>query len=198
MRSLFSDETRYRNILVLAHVGWWGTVALVGFRTMGLLPQSTGSLALLTLGLGVTASLSLSRLRLADTITAVFQTGLKAATALQANLQTTAAVVEVSLEGKIVQVEHAEALHWSREGLMDQPLDILIPDRFLRAHHAAFEEFRGADESHVAGATLNIPIRGENGTEWPMRLSLTRLGESFIGTVIPSETTEGPNVYEMS
>jgi hypothetical protein len=65
----------YKRTLVLAHAGWWGTVAIVGLRAAEVIPQSLGSMALLTLGVAVTASLSLSRMRLSETMTQVLLVG---------------------------------------------------------------------------------------------------------------------------
>lgn len=65
----------YRKILVLAHVGWWGTALIVGLRVAEVVPQALGSISFLTMGLAVTASLSLSRMRLTETMTQVLQVG---------------------------------------------------------------------------------------------------------------------------
>ncbi len=66
----------YRKTLIVAHLGWWGTAAFAVLRAFEVIPVSFGSFGLLTLGVGVSASLALSRMRLAETITQVFQTGL--------------------------------------------------------------------------------------------------------------------------
>lgn len=197
-QSTFTDSSkvRYRTTLALTHAGWWTTALIVGLRSANAIPQPMGVLAVATLGIGVGANLALNRMRLAGTITAVFETGLKVATALQANLQATAVVIETDLDGVITQAEHAEAIHWARDALVGRPLDVLVPDRFLRIHHEAFAKFQAENGACTAGTTLSVPIVGQDGTEWPMRLSIAKLGGSFTGTMVPSGVTA--DTYEVS
>ena len=74
-KSLRFDD--YKKTLLLAHAGWWSTACIATLRAFDIIPVAFGSMALLTLGLGVTASLGLSRMRLAGTMTQVFLVGAK-------------------------------------------------------------------------------------------------------------------------
>ncbi|MFJ9413016.1 PAS domain-containing protein [Streptomyces sp. NPDC101227] len=166
-------------------------MVLTVLRTTDVLPMQAGSLIVLVIGVAIAASLALSRMRLSDTIITVFEAGLKAATVLQANASApSVAVVEVDYNGKIVQCEHAEVIHWTYGALHGRPLEDLIPDRYLRGHREGFERFREAGDTHVAGATLHVPVLGQDGQEHSMRLSVARIGEAFVGTLSPnSEVT---------
>lgn len=75
VKSLWCDD--YRRAVLLAHAGWWGTAAFAILRAFEVIPVAYGTVGLLTLGLGVTASLGLSRMRLAETMTEVFLVGVK-------------------------------------------------------------------------------------------------------------------------
>lgn len=74
-KSLWCDD--YKRTVMLAHVGWWSTAGFAILRAFEVIPIAYGSLGLLTLGLGVTASLGLSRMRLAETMTEVFLVGVR-------------------------------------------------------------------------------------------------------------------------
>lgn len=75
-----SENTRRRVAATLAHGGWWGALLLTGMHVSTLgpdTPRSFGVVIVLFIGVAIAASLARSRMRLTDTITAVFQTGLE-------------------------------------------------------------------------------------------------------------------------
>jgi len=187
-----TEDTRQLTYRVGAHGSWWGAFALLvvqitlgGARPTGSAPPWLALIIVMLIGTGIAFGTSLSRMRLTGAITSVFETGLKAATALQVNVSAPACVIEVSLDGDIVQVEHAEAIAWDKEMLVGRPLDTLIPDRFLRAHHEGFKRFRESGETRVAGRTISVPVLGADGKEHPVRLTVARLGDTFMGTLVP-------------
>jgi hypothetical protein len=174
----------YNRAIVLAHIGWWGTVIIVGARTLHWLPQSASLLALLTLGLGVTASLGLSRMRLAETITQVFQVGLQSAITLSANVFTDTCIMALDNKGRITSVDHADAIGWSEGEMVGRELrSILAP----RSH--GIRVLR-------PGTSMTSPMLNQKGETFDARLSFAALktelnggggehGEAMIVTVSP-------------
>lgn len=191
MKPLFTND--YKKTLFAAHLGWWGTVALVGARALHFIPQSAGTLALLTLGLGVTASLALSRMKLSNTVNSVFQTGLSVAVSLNAASGNAtggkSAVIRCDLEGQIQSLENPEVIGWGTTSpkLVGSHLDSLIPDGYLRINHAALLQYREASGTEEAGVVIafNLPIRGEDDIERGFRMTIARLGDTLIKTLTP-------------
>lgn len=200
------EDTRYNVYRIGAHGAWWGALALtVALTVVNLLadplsPPSafqrvSGIFIVLMIGCGIALGSALARMRLADTIADVFETGLKVATVLQTNVTASACMIETDIEGTVQAVEHAEVIGWRRESLMGKNIDILIPDRFLRQHQDNFRKFGNGEESRVAGATITMPCLTEAGMEQGMRLSVARLGDSLLGTLVPAESQI--NEYEV-
>ena len=180
--SLTEDQRRAVS-LWLAWVMWSSTATLTLLRAVGVMPAQYGAITVLTIGVAIAASLSRSRMRLADAFAETFETGLKVGTILQTNVTASACLVEIDCDGDILAVEHAEVIGWDRDALCSKPLDILIPDRYLRQHQEGFRRFR--DSGDVAGATVNIPVLTQTGDERGIRLSVARLGDCFLGTLVP-------------
>jgi PAS domain S-box-containing protein len=183
---------------VMAWFSWLGSFVLTVYVTT--LPlthpnRQYGILIIFWIGVAIASGLSLGRHKLARTIGATFDAGLKAATALQANVMAPAAVVEVDFDGKIVTVEHSEVIGWTRGNLHGRQLEELIPDRFLRSHRNGFARFKESGDSRVAGATLSVPVLTQNGEEMPVRLTVARLGDTFVGTLVPLHGEEA-DFYE--
>lgn len=74
-RIVASDDHRYGILMTLAAIAWTVTVLVVLLRFLEVVPTQWTSLAVLSTGLGVASSLALNRLKLADTILAVFRAG---------------------------------------------------------------------------------------------------------------------------
>lgn len=200
-------ENDYRRSLILAHVGWWGTAIIIVLRAFERIPQSLGSTAILTLGFAVAASLSLSRMRLGRTVSQVFQTGLSLAVSLTTSGPTEdgdrprAAVFRTDLEGVIKSCERTDVVGWPEEQsgqLEGRAMDTLIPDRFLSLNHAALTQYRqasagGTDEVGVVVA-FNVPLRGFDGKERAFRMTIARLGDTLIKTLVPISDTLSSNL----
>lgn len=182
-----SERARRRWATALMHTGWWGGFACATLRTLKVLPDQVVVVTLFLVGVAVAASTARSRMRLSDTITQVFQTGLTTAVALQANAVTNACVVETDLEGRIIAVEHPEIIGWHNGDLPERALDDLIPDRFLRLHLATFKQFREDSEDGIraTGVTLHIPVLARDGYETPTRMTIARMGNILISTLVP-------------
>jgi hypothetical protein len=181
----------YRKILAAAYVGWWGTAVLVTLRAAHIIPQGVGSLALLTLGLGVTASLALSRLRLGNTITEVFNAGMRAAITLSANVFTDTCIMAVNRDGKIVSVDHCDAIGWDADRILGKNL----MDDLLATRSGMPGRIRKLD----SGTSITSPMRNQDGFVFDARLSVASLDQSvdemrverLVVTVSPVVTASG-------
>ncbi len=104
------------------------------------------------------------------------------------------AMVIVDAEGKIVLVNaQAENLFgYTREELLGEKVDTLVPDR-LRKHHPAHRQGYAHDpHTRPMGAGLELAGRRKDGTEFPVEISLSPL-ETESGTLVSSairDTTE--------
>lgn len=174
-----NDQQRYVHTLAAAHTGWWGTVVITGLRATGVIPQQAGTLALLTLGLGITASLSLSRMRLGKTIAEVFQAGMRAAITLSANVFTDTCIMALDKKGVIQSVDHCDAIGWEEEEIVGRELRALLSPRSMGVRHIE------------PGTTVTSPMLNQAGKRFDARLSIAALrgadGDdgSLIVTVAP-------------
>lgn len=191
-----SEDDRYTVYRIGAHTAWWGaftwmiSLTIVNVMHDPTLPRTefqimSGIGIVFLIGVGIALGSALARMRLADTITSVFEAGLKVATVLQTNVTSSACMLETDPDGVIQAVEHAEVIGWTRDRLVGENLDVLIPDRLLRQHQEGFRTFRESEESRVTGSTVNVPIMTGDGNEQGMRLSIARLGDTFLGTLVP-------------
>jgi hypothetical protein len=72
-----SEDLRYRVTVSIAWLAWVSAGIGTVITVFGVSPRPLGALVVMLIGVGVTASLALSRMRLAETITEVFVTGLR-------------------------------------------------------------------------------------------------------------------------
>ena len=82
--------------------------------------------------------------------------------------------VLVNAQGRIVLVNaHIEELfNYERHELIDQPIEILIPDRFKAAFPAHRARFLAAPQVRVMGAGLELFGRRKDGSEFPVEVGL--------------------------
>lgn len=165
----------YRKTLLIAHVGWWGTAAIVAGRALGLVPQQISSVAFLTLGAAVAASLALSRMRLADTISQVFTVGLQSAITLSANVFTDTCIMMLDGDGKVKGVDHADAIGWESAELTGRELRALLAPR---SHGVRVLE---------PGTSMTSPMLNQKGERFDARLSFAAVSsdDTMIVTVSP-------------
>lgn len=200
-----TEETRHKIALTLANVGWVGAVLWATLLTYLNLthPPTTapmpiqrvsGILIILLMGVGIAACSSLSRMRLSKTISKVFETGLTAAVAIHNSAGnrsgTPTCTVQCSLEGTIKSVEHGEVIGWPNgdgRALVGLTLDHIIPQEFLRVNNAALEQYRAASTSYESAVvvTFNLPLVGSDGVSRPMRLTIARLGDTLVKSIVP-------------
>ncbi|MEU3052297.1 hypothetical protein [Streptomyces griseus] len=181
--ALVDEDYRYPLTLTVAHIGWWGTVIIVLLRATEIIPPQWGLIAVLTIGIAVTASLSLSRMRFAKTIAGVFQTGLTTAVTLNANVLTDACIVSLNPEGVIESADHADAIGWETDALTGRELRTL------------FAPVAGGTRKIQPGSTIQTPMKTQKGELFGARISVVSLqtgdgstngaGHRVIATIAP-------------
>ncbi len=87
------------------------------------------------------------------------------------------AAVIVDARGRIVLVNaQAERLFgYGRERLLDQPLELLLPDRFRGRHAEHFAGYLSDPRPRAMGVGADLYARRENGSEFPVDVSLSPL-----------------------
>jgi len=104
------------------------------------------------------------------------------------------AVITVDNQGQITRFNHgAEALFAYRaEEVLGRPLDLLLPERFISAHHENVAAFARAPEAaRPMGGRMPVVGRRSDGAEFEVRASVAKLphGEGFEFLVILRETS---------
>jgi PAS domain S-box-containing protein len=84
-------------------------------------------------------------------------------------------IVAVDREGTIVQVNsQAQGLFgYSRDELIGQKVEMLVPEGYRHKHHHHRENYAEAPKTRRMGAELDLYGRRRNGTEFPVEISLS-------------------------
>jgi PAS domain S-box-containing protein len=85
------------------------------------------------------------------------------------------ATVAVNQEGNIVQVnsQTEELFGYTREELIGQQIEMLVPERYRQRHHQHREGFTNQPKTRRMGAGLDLYGRRQDGTEFPVEISLS-------------------------
>lgn len=153
----------YKKTLLIAHAGWWGTALFAVLRAFDVIPISWGSFGLLSLGVGVAASLALSRMRLAETMSQVFNVGLQSAITLSANVFTDTCIMALDGDGKVESVDHADAIGWDEREITGRELRSLLAPR---SHGVRVLR---------PGSSVTSPMLNQRGEQFDARLSFAAL-----------------------
>lgn len=172
----------YRKAMATAVVAWGVTGMIVIARALELVPQHIGTAAILSLGVGIAASVSISRYRLSQSITQVFQVGLQSAITLSANVFTDTCIMVLDKDRCIESADHADAIGWTEEALKGRSLDsILAP----RSHTGSIRKID-------PGTSIISPMLNSGGTPFDARLSFAAIAahsegeqDRMVATVSP-------------
>lgn len=166
IKALGGENNRYKTTLYMAHFGWWATIGIVTLRAFDIIPQTMGSMALLTLGVGVTSSLSLSRYRLGQTIAATFQAGMRTAITLNANVFTDTCIMSLDRKGRVESVDHADAIGWNPDELVGRELRTLLAPRSMGVRKLE------------AGTSITSPMYNQDGKTFDARINMAALSDN--------------------
>src|SRR5205814_6794482 len=87
------------------------------------------------------------------------------------------AMVIVNSEGKIVLVnsQAVTLFGWKREELLDQKIEMLVPERFRKVHPGHRTGFFTTPKPRATGVDLELYGLRKDGSEFPIEISLNRL-----------------------
>ncbi len=85
------------------------------------------------------------------------------------------AIVAVERDGTIVQInsQTEELFGYSRDQLLGQKIEVLVPERYRPGHHAHREGFAEAPKIRRMGAGLDLFGRRRDGSEFPVEIMLS-------------------------
>jgi PAS domain S-box-containing protein len=85
------------------------------------------------------------------------------------------AIIAVDSDGTIVQInsQAQELFGYSREELVGQKIEMLVPECYRRQHHHHREAFAEAPKTRRMGADLDLYGRRRNGSDFPVEISLS-------------------------
>lgn len=99
------------------------------------------------------------------------------------------AVVVIDTDGRItlINAKTEELFGYLRSELIGQPLEVLLPQRFLAHHHQHRDNYFASPKARAMGIGLDLAGLRKDGTEFPVEVGLSfvevdgeRLGMSFI------------------
>jgi two-component system sensor kinase FixL len=99
-------------------------------------------------------------------------------------------IVLVNNKGRIVLINtQTERLFgYPRKEIVDQPLEMLVPERFRAAHPGHRAEFLAAPEARAMGAGRELFARRKDGTEFPVEIGLSPMataeGTLVLGAIV--------------
>ncbi len=85
------------------------------------------------------------------------------------------AIVGVNRDGIIIQVnsQAQELFGYSRDEMMGQKVEMLVPESYRREHHNHRAHFAQTPKTRRMGANLDLYGRRRNGSEFPVEISLS-------------------------
>lgn len=103
------------------------------------------------------------------------------------------AIVVSDMEGRIVRVNaRAQSLFgYSREELLGQPVDMLVPERFRAAHADHRASYYAEPHTRPIGLGMDLRARHKDGSEIPVAISLSSYkqnGNLFVISVVRDQT----------
>jgi len=104
------------------------------------------------------------------------------------------AVISADGRGDIIYFNPAaqRIFGYSVEEAVNQPLILLMPERFHEAHQRGLRRFLKTGEAHVIGKTVELAGKRKDGTEFPLELSLSswKVGEEIFFSGMARDITQ--------
>jgi PAS domain S-box-containing protein len=104
------------------------------------------------------------------------------------------AILQVDEEGRIILMNRVteEMFGYSREELLGQPIEVLIPEELRKAHVGNRAHYRTQPSTRAMGTGLALEGRRKDGSRFPVEISLSpgSSDEGFHATAIVRDTTE--------
>lgn len=194
--SKITENGRQKVVHAVSALAVAGVVAITALRMAEVVGQGYIFIVILLTYIALRADIAANRVSMAETIGGVFEAGLRAATSLQAGIAATACVIETDLTGDIRATDRTEAIGWSADTLVGQPADVVIPDRFLRAWQSDFRKLQQSGDARATSSSTSMQVRGQDGTERVCRMSLARLGDTYVATFVPVAAAKEAAVKE--
>jgi PAS domain S-box-containing protein len=99
----------------------------------------------------------------------------------------------------LVNAQAEKLFGWSREDLLGESIDVLVPERFRRGHAALRDLFHTAPSARPMGAGRELFGRRKDGTEIPIEIGLNpiRTGGGTFTLAAISDITERKRVEEL-
>ncbi|MFB3815214.1 MAG: PAS domain S-box protein [Terriglobales bacterium] len=97
------------------------------------------------------------------------------------------AIIGVNAQGRIelVNSQTEQMFGYTREEMLGQPVEMLVPGRFRRQHEREREAYAGNPRVRPMGAGRELMARRKDGTEFPAEISLSPM-ESERGLLVTS------------
>jgi PAS domain S-box-containing protein len=111
-------------------------------------------------------------------------------------------MVMIDQEGKIalVNAQIEQAFGYTRQELLGQPIEVLVPERFHNHHFAYRNAFLAAPTARPMGSGRDLFGRRKDGSEFPVEIGLnpleTEQGVMVLGTIV--DITERKRAEEIS
>jgi PAS domain S-box-containing protein len=130
----------------------------------------------------------------------------RAAKALQASELRFRSVAHTAKDAIIVADQRGRIVFWNQgaktifgydeEEVLNEPLTILMPERYRDAHRNGMTRLMATGEAHVVGRTVELHGVTKEGREFPLELSLvtwsTEEGQFFSGIIRDISGRSGP------
>lgn len=182
------EEHREWLTIGLATIGWAGALIFTILSVTQSTERPVGTVVICFTGVAIAATLARSRMRMTQTITRVFEAGLSASVALQANMQTDIpCVVETNTAGLVLAAENTEFVGWPSGQLVGKQLVDLVGDERSRLevkNRLAVFDGDGVD-SRIISPSMALMFLDQDSCGRPMRMSIARLGDVLIATLTP-------------
>ncbi|MDD5299315.1 MAG: PAS domain S-box protein [Gallionella sp.] len=104
-------------------------------------------------------------------------------------------VIGIDASGKLIEFNHAAEtiFGWRKEEVIGLPMaELLIPERYRRAHHDGLARFVDTGEARILNSRIEISALRRDGSEFPIELSITAIpdGDSKLFTAYIRDITE--------